>query len=186
MKSFGLFALIFGFTVLTQAQTRLVQGDNLQEVSLELALSQVQPGSFVVVGENHGFKNHQSQQLQVMQALRNRGLKVAVGMEFFYFPNQAQLDDYRAGLVAEADFLKAINWGSLSFDFYRDQALFPLATEGAKTIALNAPSSLTRKISKGGLASLSAEDRDLLPPKFQLGNSLYKERFMNAMGNHFL
>lgn len=184
MKSFSLLVIILGFTLSTKAQTSLVRGDNLEEVKLEDAFARVVPGSIVIVGENHGFKSHQAQQLQVMQVLRARGLKVAVGMEFFAYPNQGELDAFRAGQLSEIDFLKAVNWGSLSFDYYRDQSQFPLTSERAQTIALNAPGVLTRKISKLGIDALSSEDLALLPPHFALGNDLYKERFMEVMGQH--
>lgn len=152
-----------------------------QKVTLEQAVSGVQTGGVVVLGEEHGTSVMPGQQLQVMQALRARGLKVSVGMEFFEEQQQALVDSWRAGTLAETDFLKAINWGSLPFSSYRDQALFPLKEEST-TIALNAPRELTGKIAKTGIVGLSAEDKAMLPPNFTLGNAAYFERFKNVMG----
>lgn len=153
----------------------------LEPVSLEQALQTVQAGDVVVLGEEHGTKVQPEEQLQVMQALRQKGLKVSVGMEFFDETQQAAVDAWRGGALSEADFLKAIQWGGFPFDSYRGQAQFPKWGESL-TLALNAPRSLTGKIAKTGIAGLSAEDKIMLPPNFALGNAAYFERFKNVMG----
>ena len=104
-------------------------------------------------------------------------------MEFFDFTQQTQLDAFLAGKITEADFLKAVKWGSIPFDFYREQVLAPLSMQG-KTIALNAPRSLTSAISKSGLSALSEEQKKLLPPRFELGRDIYRERFTETMIDH--
>ena len=186
MKSWAVFGLILalncGLCACAHAQSTLVRGTDQQVLSLSQALAGVQPGSIVLVGENHDLQTHHDQELQVMQALRSRGLTVAVGMEFFSYIYQNQVDAYRAGTLAESDFLKQIRWGSDPFPLYKDQALFPLASEGAGTVALNAPMALTGKIAQGGLASLSPDEQSLLPPQFTLGRDSYKQRFFDLMG----
>jgi uncharacterized iron-regulated protein len=116
-----------------------------------------------------------------MNQLRRQGLKVSVGLEFFTFTDQPFVDQYRQGSLAETDFLKAINWGSPSFDFYRDQAVFADLHEGAQTLALNAPRKVTGKVAKTGLESLDASEKALLPPQFQLGRDSYRRRFLSMM-----
>ena len=143
--------------------------------------SQVRPGEIIVMGENHGLKTAQQAQLELLQALRAQGLKVSVGMEFFYYPDQALVDDYRRGILPEVDFLQKIQWGQPAYDFYRPQALFPNVAEGEVTLALNAPRSLTGRISKVGIVGLTAEEKLLLPPNFELGRASYKERFLAMM-----
>lgn len=154
----------------------------LQQVTLEQAVANVQAGDIVVLGEEHGTKVMPGQQLQVMQALRAQGLKVSVGMEFFDETQQILVDQWRAGTLSEPDFLKAIHWGSLPFDSYRGQAQFADAKEGTKTIAINAPMSLTGRISKVGLAGLTEAEKAMLPPNFTVGNAAYLERFKEVMG----
>ncbi|KYG63231.1 iron-regulated protein [Bdellovibrio bacteriovorus] len=148
---------------------------------MEQALSQVTPGSVVVVGENHGLKTHQNQQIAIMTALRAQGLKVSVGMEFFTFTDQVFVDQYRQGQLSETDFLSQIKWGNPSFEFYKDQVQFPLLSEGSQTWALNAPRSLTSKVAKMGLSSLTSEEQALLPPGFALGRESYRQRFLAMM-----
>lgn len=159
----------------------IFRGGDLQEVSLVQSLEKVQPGSIVIIGENHGFQKHRDQQVQILEALRSLGLPVSVGLEFFTYTDQSKVNDYRAGLLSEADFLTAIAWGGISYDYYRSQALFPDLTQGSKTIALNAPRSLTGKVAKGGLDALTNEEKALLPPAFTVGRDSYKRRFLSMM-----
>lgn len=182
MKSFTLFLLGALLSACAHAQTSgIFRGADLQKVELQEALRDVSPGSIVIIGENHGLKVHQQQQLEIMTTLRSLGHKVSVGMEFFTYTDQAHVDGYLSGQVSEEFFLKAISWGGLSFDFYREQTLFPDLREGSRTLALNAPRALTGKVAKGGMDSLTEEDRRLLPPGFTLGRDTYKERFLKLM-----
>jgi uncharacterized iron-regulated protein len=140
--------------------------------------------SVIVLGENHGFKTHQRQHIQILEALRSLGRRVHVGMEFFYYPQQSQVDSFRQGRVSEAEFLKSISWGSPSFDFYRDQVLFPRYELGERTWALNAPRSVTSQVARVGVAQLSADLKALLPPEFAVGSESYRERFYKVMSEH--
>jgi uncharacterized iron-regulated protein len=159
----------------------IIDGTTLQPTNLSQALAQVTPGSIVVIGENHGFKTHQDQQLQIMTQLRRQGLKVSVGLEFFTFTDQPFVDQNRQGSLNEADFLKAINWGSPSFEFYKAQANFADLAQNARTLALNAPRTITSKVAKTGLSSLDESEKALLPPQFHLGRDSYRRRFLAQM-----
>jgi uncharacterized iron-regulated protein len=182
MKSLNLFLVAVLLSACAHAQSSgIFRGNDLQETTLSESLSQVTPGSIVVIGENHGFKEHQRQQIEVMSELRRQGRKVAVGMEFFTYTEQAYLDSYQHGSLSEAGFLAAIKWKSPSFEYYRDQTLFPNLAEGASTVALNAPRTITGKVAKTGLVSLTDEEKALLPPQFSLGRDSYKERFLAMM-----
>lgn len=159
----------------------IFRGADLQEVSLLKSLADVQPGTIVVIGENHGFQEHRDQHMSILEALRTLGLPVSVGLEFFTYTDQAKVNDYRTGLLNEEDFLSAISWTGISYDFYRSQALFPDLSQGSQTIALNAPRSLTGKVAKGGMESLTVEEKELLPPAFTVGRDSYKRRFLSMM-----
>jgi uncharacterized iron-regulated protein len=182
VRSFKLFFSVLLLSACAHAQNNgLLDGNSNKSVSLREAVSQIPLGSVVVIGENHGLAVHQNQQLQIMQELRGQGHKVSVGLEFFTYTDQGEVDLYRAGQVAEDDFLKAIHWGSPAYTFYRDQALFPNLSEGAHTLALNAPRSLTGKVAQNGLNSLTDVEKAIMPPDFSLGRDSYKERFMEMM-----
>jgi uncharacterized iron-regulated protein len=168
---------------LALGEPQILNGKTLAPTKIEQALSQVKPGTIVVLGEEHNTQAQPLFQIQVMAAIKKMGLPVSVGMEFLNYPFQPIVDQFIAGIIAEASFLKQILWGSFSFDSYRQQILFPKA-EGSTTIALNAPATLTSKVAKLGLSSLSQEEADQLPPRFHLGNDLYFERFQEIIGSH--
>ncbi|MFP5519517.1 MAG: ChaN family lipoprotein [Bdellovibrionia bacterium] len=182
MKKMSVSFLVFSlFTQIACASTGLFHGSTLKEVTLSESLQGVRPGTVVVIGENHGFKTHQNQQVAIMQQLRQQGLTVSVGMEFFYYPDQAHVDMWRDGMTSESDFLKLINWGSPDFSYYRDQAQFPLKEEGGYTLALNAPRMITSAVAKKGIENLDPALKGLLPPDFKVGRDTYRQRFLKLM-----
>lgn len=176
--------LIISFLISLSAYAQsysILDGNTLRPLTLTESLSSVQPGTIVILGENHGFTAHQRQQKKVIQALRKQGLRVSVGMEFFTYTQQELVDSYVAKGLEETAFLQMIGWVSPSFDFYRDQVNFPMAAQGSVTLALNAPRSITGKVAKMGLAGLSEDEKALLPPHFALGRESYRQRFLNLM-----
>lgn len=178
----ALFISLLLFSGAAHAQNAgIFDGTSLTSVTLAEAFQSVPQGSIIVLGENHGYAVHQAQHIAVLDTLRSQGHKVSVGLEFFTYTEQNLVNDYRAGRLSEPDFLAAIKWGSPSYDFYRAQALYPDLSEGSLTWALNAPRSLTSKVAKTGLASLSPEESALLPPNFSLGRYSYRERFLAMM-----
>lgn len=146
-------------------------------------LSQVRAGSIVVIGEQHDIVAHHDRQMLLLYLLKSLGHKIHVGLEFFRYPYQNKVNEWLRGTLSESLFLSEIQWGRDNFNLYRQQALFPLSA-GGWTLALNAPSELTRKIARQGLESLTPEERELMPPAFELGNELYLERFREIMGGH--
>ncbi|AGH95215.1 ChaN family lipoprotein [Pseudobdellovibrio exovorus] len=166
------------------AFSQLFDGRTGQETSLENLLSRVQAGHIVILGENHGLASHKEQHLEILRGLRAKGLKVSVGMEFVNYTDQTYLDQYRAGALTEDQFLAAIKWGGYSFDFYREQILFPALAFNETTVGLNISRQITSKISRQGLESLDEAEQALLPPAFTLGRESYKTRFMLAAGHH--
>lgn len=170
-------------TACVHAQTqRFIDGRSGDSASFERAVARLQPGGVLVLGEQHAFAFHQLQQLQVIKKAQENGLSVSVGMEFFGYLEQTAVNRWRQGVLSEPDFLKAVGWGGFSFEFYRPQVQLPrLGRE--MVVALNAPRSLTSKVAKSGLESLSPSDRSLLPPQFQVGNARYFERFKEAIGH---
>ncbi len=186
MKFLSLITSVFATLAFSGAifgQAQILDGHNLYPVQIEKALSEIKPGSIVILGELHGTKIQPLFQVQVMETIAKMGLKVSVGMEFFNYTHQSILDQYRAGFLGELEFLKQVKWGGFSYDSYRPQVLFPKQGEST-TIALNAPPFLTSKVAKTGISSLTKDEAALLPPLFQKGNDLYYQRFKIIMGDH--
>jgi uncharacterized iron-regulated protein len=183
MNALVLFSVfILSFLTVQAQEIPILQGSAPQNPVLVTDIAKsIRPGQVLVMGELHGLKSSPAAQTALLKALRDQGLKVSVGLEFFYYPDQSLVDAFRSGQLAEGDFLKQIQWGLPPFDFYRDQAIFPNYQNGERTLALNAPRALTGRISKVGLAGLTLDELKLLPPNFQLGRDSYKKRFLADM-----
>jgi uncharacterized iron-regulated protein len=158
-----------------------------------LSLDQIQPrfhNEIFVLGEEHATTDnaadpltrlHHANQLRLIEQLKKHE-RVSVGMEFISYPFQPETDRFVAGEYAEADFLKTIGWGLSPFEFYRDQVL---ASRGSgRTLALNAPRELTRRVGQVGPNGLSQDERSLLPPIWERGGDEYFERFQETMREH--
>lgn len=165
------------FSCSTFAQ--IYDGSDLSQIELNQVIERIQPGTVLVVGEMHGLKSVHDQQMSILKALRNSGLKVSVGMEFFNYTDQSTIEKFRKGEISEEEFQKAVQWGGMDFNLYGPQLLF-----GEYGLGINMPRSVTSQISKNGLASLTLDQQKLMPPEFELGNNNYKRRFNEVMGQH--
>jgi uncharacterized iron-regulated protein len=120
----------------------------------------------VCVGETHDSDLHHRVQLEIVKALFARDERLGVGMEMFQRPFQKALDRYLAGEVTEDAFLEEAEyqkrWG-YDWSLYRPVAEF-CRRNGVPLAALNAPRELTQKISKVGVAGLSALEKGQLGP----------------------
>jgi uncharacterized iron-regulated protein len=161
----------------------IYDGTTGQAVSLERAVAGVRPGQVVIISEEHDLPGHHQNQLAALQALKNLNLKISVGLEFLSYPDQPSVDRYVGGDMEESDFLQSVHWSGYPFDWYRPLVLFARGS-GGQTRALNAPVKLAQALARKGLAGLSDEERSWLPPDFHLGNDLYFERFVAAVGQH--
>ncbi len=180
-------AILLLLSTIFQAHFTLAQiydGQTVSRADISQLVERVQPGTVVLLGENHGLATHRDQHIQVLGALRARGLKVSVGLEFINYTDQFLLDQFRTGALDEAAFLQKIAWSGFSFDFYRPQLLYPDITNGEHSIGLNIPRNVTSKISKMGLEALTPDELAMMPPHFALGRDSYKARFMEAAGHH--
>lgn len=167
----------------TQRLDGLVDGTTLQPAVLTQVLSNVKPGSVVIVGEIHNNFRHHDNEIAVMNALSSLGLKVSVGLEFFEARHQNLVDLFLEQNLTEAEFTRLIAWRGQPFSDYRRQALYARQS-GGRTLALNAPRELTTRISQVGIKGLTAAEAALLPPEWRIGNALYRERFNASMKNH--
>ncbi|MBX2986922.1 MAG: ChaN family lipoprotein [Bdellovibrionaceae bacterium] len=173
--------LFFVSSACAHGLTGLRRGDDLREVTPAEVVRRIPPGSVLILGENHGLAAHRDQHLTLLRGLRDGGHRVSVGLEFFPFPFQPLVDEWRQGRFPEALFLERIQWGRTPFEFYRPQAEFPRLEEGSRTWALNSPPGLSSRLVKVGLEGLSAAERAHLPPRFSLGRESYRRRFLEMM-----
>jgi uncharacterized iron-regulated protein len=120
----------------------------------------------ICVGETHDNDLCHRVQLQIIKALHARDARLGVGMEMFQRPHQPPLDAFVRGAMSEEEMLKATEyrkrWG-FHWSLYQPIADF-CKRNSVPLAALNIASELTAKISKGGYAGLSDEDKKTVGP----------------------
>ena len=131
------------------------------------ALSNVEAPAVVYVGEQHDQLSYHLNQLAVVIALKERGLKVAIGMEMIQTPFQQPLDDYISGNI---DFVTMLERTEYFMRWRYDARLYQPIFQYARQhklplVALNAPKELTDRVSAVGIAGLDKDERNSLPEK---------------------
>ena len=132
----------------------------------------------IFVGENHERYEDHLNQLAVIQGLHARGRTLAIGMEFFQQPFQADIDAYIAGAIDEAEFLRRTQY----FDRWRyDYRLYRPILQFARkhripVIALNLESELTGKVGDVGISGLNDEERARIPAEIDRDDPAYRQR----------
>lgn len=144
---------------------------NFQEMLAKLSSSHV-----ICVGEQHTQPLHHLTQLRIIQHLVATGKRVVIGMEMFPQSSQKALDDYIAGKINEEEFLLKSRyyqvWG-FSYDLYKP--VLDYAREHKIPVrALNIEREIISQVGRGGIASLSTNDRKQLPSRIDTNNLNYR------------
>ena len=120
--------------------------------------------NLIFVGEFHDRSSHHQAQLDIIKALDQSGVPVAIGLEMFRAGSQRELDRWVEGSSGENEFMKVYqaNW-TLPWPLYKDIFLYARQRR-IPMIGLNVPDEITRKVSLQGFSSLGSEDLKHLPP----------------------
>lgn len=154
--------------------------------AMQAVLDRIADRRVILVGESHDRYDHHQNQLAVIRGLRERGLDIAIGMEFFQAPFQPQLDAFLAGEIHEKQLLKQTEYYSrwrYDYRLYRDILEYARA-QGLPLVALNAPSELVARVSQGGLAALTPEERSGLMVSAPGGEQAYEARLRPIFDLH--
>ena len=140
----------------------------------------------VFVGEYHDRFAHHNVQLQVIKHLYRKDPKIAIGMEMFQRPFQKALDEYISGAINEREFLKQAQYFKRwSFDYNLYKPILDFArTEKIPVVALNLRREITDKVSKGGMDSLTDDEKKEIPAQLDFSDSSYRERLKQAFDQH--
>jgi uncharacterized iron-regulated protein len=140
----------------------------------------------VFVGESHDRYEDHLNQLEIIRGLVERGNQVAVGMEFFQQPFQAQLDAYIAGTLDEEAFLRETEYFERwRFDYRLYRPILRYAREhGIPLIALNVPREITQKVGDGGIDSLSSAERRQIPEEIDRDDADYRAHVEQVFEMH--
>ena len=154
--------------------------------TLSEVMERVGGRKIVYVGESHDQFSHHVMELEVIKNLHGRGRKIAIGMEMFQKHFQKVLDDYIEGKIDEREFLKGTQyfkrWG-FDYNLYRPILQFA-RSERIPVVALNMRQEIVDKVFRGGLDSLSEEEKSLVPPQMDFSDDAYKERLQKVFQAH--
>jgi uncharacterized iron-regulated protein len=107
-------------------------------------------------------------------------------MEFFQEPQQSALDQYMKGSTSETDFLKEVGWQETwAFDYclYRPLLLM-LREKNYRTLAINAPNDIVKKVARSGLTSLETGEREQLARDIDLRNEKHRKYLRRVFEEH--
>ncbi|MGB7247491.1 MAG: ChaN family lipoprotein [Phormidesmis sp.] len=158
--------------------TREDNADSLQ------AIAQAQ---VVYLGETHSDRADHAAQLEIIQAMAERG-EVAIALEMFQRPFQAQLDAYIADELSEAELIVEseyeTRWG-FDWELYAPILRYAKANQ-IPLIALNTPAEVTRQVAQTGLESLDGDALTHIPPLADIdtGNEAYRTWMNDVFSAH--
>jgi uncharacterized iron-regulated protein len=156
--------------------------------SQQQIIDRIKPKRIIYLGEIHDSEIDRQAKLAIVRSLHGKGAKLAIGMEIFQRPFQGALDRYVAGQISESQLLLqteyAKRWG-FDWKYYADIVRFAKDNR-LPIIALNTPTEVTRKVAKQGIESLTAAERQYIPPVAQLdrSNLAYRDRIFASYQQH--
>jgi uncharacterized iron-regulated protein len=143
-----------------------------EPVTIETLLDDLAEVRVIYLGEIHTIARHHKLQADILNRLKERGLKLALGLEMFSVQQQPILDRWLAGKQGIDDLIGELgkeHWTNLK-DY--EPALTAARDLGIPVIGLNAPDKLVHKLAREGLAGLSPEETDSLPKDLEQINPL--------------
>ncbi|NIQ98358.1 MAG: ChaN family lipoprotein [Desulfuromonadales bacterium] len=153
-------------------------------VELNTLVEDLKTVDIVFIGELHGEHGHQEAQLQIVRALHDAGVDVAIAMEMMRKEYQTVLDEWVAGSLSIAEMYSVYkkNWGM----WPRYRPIFKYARQkGIPMVGLNIPRDITGQVAREGFASLTESDLERLPPVQCSIDPRYEDFIRRAMGMHF-
>jgi uncharacterized iron-regulated protein len=145
---------------------KIIASSTKQTLNFSEFVTKLSEYDVICVGEQHDQPLHHLIQENIIRGLYTKDKRLGVGLEMFQRPFQPSLDRYLAGTTTEAEFLKEseydTRWG-FDFKLYRPILEF-CRTSQIPLGALNAPSELTKRISKVGYAGLTDAEKQQLGP----------------------
>ncbi len=157
-----------------------------QSLSFATFIQQIASKDVILVGEIHDRYDHHLTQCAILKSLHERNPKLAIGVEWFQQSFQPVIDDYLAGRIDEATFLtRSDYYERWRYDYRMLRPIMQYAKANhIPVIALNTPTELTKKISKGGLAALTPTERAQLPQMIAPANEAYRSRLKQIFAQH--
>lgn len=167
------------------APHRVFDSRRNQFTDFEAMLGDLKSADVVFLGEQHDDPITHRLELATVEGLSRRRANIVLALEMFERDTQRPLSDYLAGLIPEADFLKASRpWPRYATD-YRPMVEWA-KSRGWPVIAGNVPRRLASFISRNGLTAIdtvSPGDRLLIATDLSCPRDAYFDRFAKTMGD---
>ncbi|MBI2923681.1 MAG: ChaN family lipoprotein [Planctomycetes bacterium] len=140
----------------------------------------------VHLAETHDQPRHHEIQLEAIRQLDTGKGDLAVGFEMFPRDLQPILDQWNAGELSEWEFMEGVNWyKSWGFPYPLFRPIFKYCIDhDIKLVALNAPPDINRLVGRGGLKSLTPEQRARLPKQIVLNDAAHRRNFEEILPHH--
>jgi uncharacterized iron-regulated protein len=187
MKSRPLATILVSLVICLWLITAATTTPNLSPEQQRI-LQAVAPAQVLYLGETHDSASDHSDQIEIINYLRQSNQQIAIGLEMFQKPFQGAINKYLAGqiseteLVAQTEYQKRWGWPWENY-----APLLRLAKKRQiPVIALNTPTEVLRKVAKGGLESLQAADFQYIPPGAEIdkSNLAYRDRLLTVYREH--
>lgn len=164
---------------------QIVRVSDKAEIPMPEFVERMKDVRIVFAGEVHDKRSHHKLQLDMIRALNEAGVDLAIGVEMFAREDQQDIDRWVSGSIAEDEFIKVYKkqW-RLPWSQYRP--IFLYAREHRlPVVALNVSRELIHQVFSEGVDSLTVEQRDQLPPGLVCDvDPEYEEFIREAMEGH--
>jgi uncharacterized iron-regulated protein len=165
---------------------RVFNSDDKKFNDFEMMMAELAKADVVFVGEQHDDPATHHLELAILEGLARRRGSIIVAMEMFERDTQAAVDDYLAGKIIEAEFLKTSRpWPNYATD-YRPIVEFAKA-KGWRVIAGNVPRKYASQVARGGTAvldKLPKAEREYVAAEINAPKDDYFKRFAETMSAH--
>ncbi len=141
-----------------------------EPVEMETMLDDLAEVGIIYLGEVHTIARHHKLQADILNRLKGRGLKLALGMEMFSTQHQTVLDRWISSKQSINELIRELgkeHWTNLK-DY--ESVLTTARDLGIHVVGLNAPDELVHKVAREGLAGLSTKEKASLPEDLEQMN----------------
>lgn len=154
-----------------------------EPVTTAQLLPRLRSSRYLFLGEVHGNYRDHAVQIELLRLLLDAGVPLVVGMETFTATATPELARWSAGELGTGPLYRRFeaDWSLSNWPAYRDLFLF-LRERRIPLAGINAEESLIRRVARGGIASLSDEERHGLPPGGCTVNPRYRALLERALG----
>jgi len=164
----------------------ILSAETGEPVTFEEMLDDLASAQVIYIGERHTNPRHHEIQLEIIEALHQRGLPLIVGMEMFDRTYNPVLEKWPRGELEESELIERTHWyANWRYDYalYRPIMEF-IRTEQVPLIGLNIPFHLPAKIATGGLDNLQPSDRKYLPEDIDLSDEAHRAYVQEVFSRH--